>query len=99
MKCLAAALVVSLAMPALAQQQGSPCAPREYMLQRLAGVYGEVLQAIMIATGNVVEIFANLETGTWSFVVTLPNGQSCLVGSGVAYENVDDDLGPKGEKM
>ena len=44
------------------------------------------------ANNQVVEVFASLETGTWTITVTLPDGTTCLVASGQAYESLTDPL-------
>ena len=53
----------------------------------------------MIARGNVVEVWANEATGSWSFVVTLPTGMACITGAGKSYEEVNDDLIPTGVRI
>ncbi|MGR3490562.1 MAG: hypothetical protein ACU0DW_00780 [Shimia sp.] len=80
------ALIVGLilSLPAYAQQA---CAPRALLLDRLEDRYGESRRTIGIAANRqVIETFANDETGSWSIVVTAPSGQSCLVASGTAFE-------------
>lgn len=75
--------------------QGGNCADRESVVQRLADGYGETRQSIGLAANNTfVEVFASLETGTWTIVVTNTAGISCLVASGQAYEATTDDLTP-----
>jgi len=81
-----------------AQAQGRNCATREKVVTRLADGYGESRQAIGLGANNqVVETFANLESGTWTVLVTMPNGLTCLVASGKAFELVAEDLIPTGE--
>ncbi len=73
------------------------CGPRGVVVDRLAEAYGESRQAIgMAQQGRVVEVFASLETGTWTITITLPSGATCLVASGESYENLDEDLKPIG---
>ncbi len=75
-----------LSTPALAQQN---CAQRDQVLARLAEKYGESRQSIGLAPNNgVVEVFASAETGTWTIVITTPNGLSCLMASGQAFETL-----------
>jgi hypothetical protein len=83
--CLALATLVA-ANPATAQSPG-PCAQRQHVIARLAAAYGETRQSIGLgANSQVVEVFASLETGTWTIIVTNPDGLTCLVASGQAYE-------------
>ena len=89
---LAAAAVSFLAFPAFAQ---SNCAPREMVVARLATGYGETRQGLGLGSGGqVVEIYASLDTGTWTITVTLPSGMTCLVASGEGYENLSEALPP-----
>lgn len=76
--------------------QTSPnCADRERVVERLATTYGESRQSIGLAPNNsVVEVFASLETGTWTITVTNPAGLTCLVASGQSYEPTNGDLTP-----
>lgn len=85
-----------LAADQLTAQQGN-CAPRDVVLQRLAEGYGETRQAIGLGANNaVVEVFASTE-GSWTITVTLPNGVTCLVASGQAFETLAEALPAKGE--
>ncbi|MBY6048293.1 hypothetical protein KUV47_01170 [Vannielia litorea] len=82
-----------------AEAQNRNCANREKVVARLADGYGESRQAIGLGANNqVVETFANLESGTWTVTVTMPNGITCLVASGKAFELVEEALIPTGEK-
>lgn len=85
---------LSFAAPASAQQN---CAPRAVVLQHLAEKFGEARQSIGIAKqGRVFEVFASDETGSWTIIVTLPNGMTCLVAAGESYEELAEDVAPAG---
>lgn len=80
--------------------QAQNCAERTVVLDRLADGYGESRQSIGIGANNsVIEVFASLETGTWTITVTMPNGITCLVASGQAYENLDEEPTPAGIRL
>lgn len=80
---------------AFAQQR--QCADRTRVLERLAEAYGETRQSIGLAANNsVIEMFASTETGTWTITVTSPEGMTCLVASGQAYESTPGELLPTG---
>lgn len=69
------------------------CAPRDAVLGRLATGYGETRQSMGLGSNNaVVEVFASDETGTWTITVTMPNGMTCLVASGQAFEELAEAL-------
>lgn len=90
---LAAAAIGPL--PALAQ--GQNCGNRTLVVERLTSKYGESRQSIgMAPQGRVVEVFASLETGTWTITVTMPNGMTCLVASGQSFEPLDERVEPAG---
>lgn len=75
---------IFLATPAVSQ---NACASRDQVLTRLSEKYGETRQSIGLAqNAGVFEVFASDETGSWTIVVTRPNGVTCLVASGQAFE-------------
>lgn len=70
-------------------QTSRNCAPRELVLERLADKYGETRQSIGLAPdGGLVEVFASVQTGTWTITITLPTGVTCLVVSGQSFETL-----------
>lgn len=74
------------------------CGPRDAVLAQLAGKYAETRRSIGRAGDQaVMEVFASASTGTWTILVTLPNGASCLVASGDGFEAVVEDLPAKGD--
>ncbi|MGR3714965.1 MAG: hypothetical protein ACU0A6_17800 [Shimia sp.] len=92
-------LLILAATQADAQtQRQAHCAARTDVIARLADRYGETRQALGLAQqGAVIEIFASDTTGTWTITVTAPNGTSCLVASGQAFERLSEALPPKGD--
>ncbi len=93
---LLAAATLLLSGPAGAQ--GRPCADHATVVARLAEGYGESRQSMGLAADNtVVEVFASLETGTWTITVTRPGGPTCLVASGIGWEHLGETLPPEGE--
>lgn len=47
--------------------------------------------------GMVMETFASGETGSWTITVTTPNGMTCLVASGQAFETLAEALPQPGD--
>jgi len=91
---LAATLIAAAAMPVLAQANNN-CAERTQIVERLASKYGESRQSIGLGANNsVIEVFASLDTGTWTITVTLPAGQTCILAFGQSFENTNHDLTP-----
>jgi hypothetical protein len=78
--------------------QTARCAPRDTVTGSLADTYGETRRGIDLAgQGAVMEVYAADATGTWTILMTLPNGMSCMIASGQGYEAVTDDLPARGD--
>jgi hypothetical protein len=83
------------AMMLAAQQahaQGN-CADHATVVERLGEHYGESRQSMGLASDNaVVEVFASMDTGSWTITVTRPGGTTCLVAAGQAYQYLNEPL-------
>jgi hypothetical protein len=76
-----------------AAAQTNNCAAHAVVVERLAAGYGETRQSIgMGADNSVVEVFASLETGTWTITITRAGGPTCLVASGQAFQVLAEAL-------
>ena len=72
-------------------QQAAQCGQRDALLAQLSQDYGETRKGLGLAANHaLVEIFASGKTGTWTILVTLPGGTSCLLASGEDYEVVTE---------
>lgn len=59
------------------------CGPRESVAERLEDGFGEVqVFAGLQNSGQIVELWASLENGTWTVLHTNPDGFTCVVGAG-----------------
>ena len=88
----AAAIYLATTTQAVAQSQRN-CGLREAVIERLASSYGETRQSVGIGSNNaMVEVFASDETGSWTILVTMPTGLSCLMASGESFEEVAEVL-------
>lgn len=66
----------------------SLCGTREDLLKQLAAQYQEAPVGIGLASnGSVVELLTST-AGSWTLMVTPPNGPSCLIGTGEAWQPV-----------
>ena len=86
----AAILSVAMITPAAAQQQQQPaCTKRTDVVEHLAGKYKEAPVAIGLANnGGVIEVLSS-QTGTsWTIIITMPNGTSCMIAAGENWEKV-----------
>ncbi len=81
--CAGFALVASTAM---AQQQ---CNERDNVLDLLAKKYKETPVAAGVSNaGGLVEVLTDTKSGTWTIIVTTPQGMSCLVAAGEGWRNM-----------
>lgn len=77
--------IAASATPALAQ---AICGKRSAIVTQLQEKYGETRRSIGFQQGRgVVEVWASDDTGTWSIVVTNPQGITCLLAAGEAFES------------
>lgn len=77
-----------VAAPALAQQQAAPCVKRSAFLKHLSANYAEAPIAMGVtASGRVLEVVVS-EEGTWTIIITMPNGLACGIASGDSWEAV-----------
>ena len=85
----AAILSVATITPAAAQQQQPACTKRTDVVEHLAGKYKEAPVAIGLANnGGVIEVLSS-QTGTsWTIIITMPNGTSCMIAAGENWEKV-----------
>ncbi len=85
--------------PAQTTPIAANCGQRTQVVERLSEKYGETRQSMGLAQNNgVLEVFASAESGTWTIVITLPSGMTCLVAAGDAWEAVDEEAVVSGDK-
>lgn len=91
---LAVALVVGFRATASAQ---SLCTTRAEVTKQLDSRYSEAPVAIGLSrNGGVVEVFSTSDGSTWTMIITMPDGTSCMMAAGEAWENLPALLrGPK----
>lgn len=94
-------LVAALAATQSAYSQQQKCGPRDAVLKSLSQKYKESRRAIGLSPNNViVELHASEETGTWTLTLSRPNGITCLVAAGVAFEALNEEhLVPSGSPI
>lgn len=88
---LISALIVAailLAAPAIAQaqqapQSANPCVPHDVAVEQLSSVFNEKMVGIGLGKNqqSVVELYVG-GSGSWTILVTLTNGMSCIAASG-----------------
>ena len=74
--------VAAFSLPAAAQQQAA-CAKRGDVLKHLSAKYTEAPVAIGLANnGGVVEVLSSKKGNSWTIIITMPNGPTCMVAAG-----------------
>ncbi len=82
-----AACAAMLASPAQAQN----CASRAEALRNLGDKYGEAPIAMGLTNkGAVLEVLTSEDGATWTLIITMPNGISCMVAAGRMWETMMD---------
>jgi len=83
-KMIALAATVA-ALPAAAE---TACATRPLFLDRLSRSYAEAPVAMgLVSNGFVLEVLASAN-GSWTIILTEPNGTSCVVATGEAWQSL-----------
>jgi len=82
-------LAITFVMFSPASAQQAVCGDRNEIVARLESGYQESTSGLgLSATGGLVELYTS-EKGTWTLMLTQPNGVSCLIAAGDNWENVD----------
>ena len=94
---IAAALGVGTLLVGADPAAALRCGPRAEVLEMLSERYDETRRGIGISgPTQVLEVYAS-ESGTWTVLVTDPQGRSCLVASGRSWEDLREMLPPEGD--
>lgn len=81
------AIVVATTSVAPAAAQSPQCGARDALIDRLATKYDEhPVSAGVTATGSLLEVLAST-AGTWTILVTVPGGPTCLVSAGDGWRD------------
>ncbi len=86
--CMAVALFVATAsLPATAQQQR--CTKRPDIVRHLAKKFAEAPVAIGLAVGGgIIEVLSSEKGGSWTIIITMPDGTSCVIAAGQNWEQI-----------
>ncbi len=87
-----------MAIPAHA----ASCADRDTVVKRLESQYDEMLSAGGLQTirnkQTLVEVWSSQETGTFTVMLTTPDGLACVVATGTDWHQIDMDALPQGSE-
>jgi hypothetical protein len=79
--------VAALMLPASAMAAQLPCSPRQDVLTQLSAKFKEAPVAIGLANnGGLLEVLTAGKGETWTIIITMPNGVSCLVAAGEDWQ-------------
>ena len=83
-------LAVLMLLPTALFAQSQNCRTREAVTLMLIERYGESARVMgVIGTAQIVEFFASDESGSWTIIVSRPNGMTCIVASGEHFQMVE----------
>ena len=86
---LALSTCVLLATTSNAAAQQPLCTERSEVVNQLASQYSEAPVAMGIANnGGVVEILSSQSGTSWTIILTMPNGVSCMIAAGENWESL-----------
>jgi hypothetical protein len=89
---LSLVLVPVLTLGSFGAAAQSNCRPRTDVLGHLAKKYGEAPIAIGVTNkGGLVEVLTTGDGNTWTIIVSMPNGTSCMVAAGEGWRTKEHD--------
>jgi hypothetical protein len=87
-----ATLLVGLASPVVIPAD-AVCARRDALLTALAHRYREQPKALgLSSSGVVIELMTSGEGKTWTLLLTQPDGTSCIIATGEAWQPAPQEL-------
>lgn len=91
---LALSLVAATALTAsAAEDDPGGCATRAKVLNHLSANYSEAPVAIGLAeNGGVIELLTSGQGSTWTIIITMPDGTSCMLAAGEDWEQVSRNV-------
>ncbi|WP_298429040.1 hypothetical protein [uncultured Jannaschia sp.] len=83
---LALTLIAALVLPSAGVAQSHNCGPREHVIDQLAMTYGERYSGGGLQNDTAVfEVWISDADGTWTILMTHPDGQSCIMAAGTDW--------------
>jgi hypothetical protein len=84
------ALSAGFTLAAFAASAQPQCNDRSHVLELLAKKYKEApIAAGVTNSGGLVEVLSDGKGGTWTIIVTTPQGMSCLVAAGEGWRSME----------
>lgn len=80
---------LALVLPGVANAEPMACSSRNDVLAQLARDYKESPVGIGLASnGGLLEVLTSGDGATWTIIITMPNGTSCLMAAGESWQSV-----------
>ncbi len=94
-----AALVIAALWFASAAQAQMACGTRDSVVEALGDKYGEVRRGGGLGSGAaaIFELWVSDATGTWTILMTTPNGLTCVMAVGDGWQDDAGELTPTGD--
>lgn len=84
---MALAVLFTLTLPGVSHAQFAMCGERAKIIDQLKSKYQESRQAVgLISDNGAAELYVS-EKGTWTMLVTLPTGKSCIIAAGHSWDS------------
>jgi hypothetical protein len=88
LKALSIGLLAAFLLGSVPAQAMTPCGARADFLKTLKDKFQEEGHALgMVGKSSVMEIFTS-KAGTWTIMVTAPEGRSCIIAAGNSWEDI-----------
>jgi len=85
---LALTAILATAAFAAGAQAGPACGKRDDVLAQLSERYKEAPVGVGVAgNGGLIELLTASAGSTWTLIITLPNGPTCLLAAGQDWES------------
>ena len=82
-------VALGLAFGSTVSYAAGVCGPHDKIVSQLENGYEEVRSGYGLSgNGALVELFVSKEKGTWTFMLTRPDGLTCLMASGGNWEHM-----------
>lgn len=82
-------MIVPASLGSAERPEDSNCGRRNTVLDYLSSKYSERPIAMGIAAnGGLIEVLSSREGSTFTIIVTMPEGETCMVAAGEGWENL-----------
>ncbi len=83
----AATIIASIAFASPASSQQQLCTERNAVVTQLSKQYSEAPVAMGLANnGGLIEILSSDKGQSWTIILTMPNGMTCMIAAGEGWE-------------